>query len=141
VRPGHAAQDNHAHHRYRGTSITRNSLPLGLCLGPYGGPRGVGVSYERGTPVCSLRSETAERVPITVPAIPRLGGSLMFGEQFAATQSRDGSATSVVAGETGGVTGYVSPSEPSDKKASAGYSSSSLLLSSLELSDTQVYGP
>jgi len=24
---------------------------VGLCLGPYGGPRGVGVSYERGTPV------------------------------------------------------------------------------------------
>jgi len=24
---------------------------VGLCLGPYGGPREVGVSYERGTPV------------------------------------------------------------------------------------------
>ena len=32
--------------RYRGTSLIRNCLPLGtysiICLGPYGGPRGVG---------------------------------------------------------------------------------------------------
>ena len=28
----------------------------GLCLGPYGGPRGWAVSYERGTPVLSLIS-------------------------------------------------------------------------------------
>ena len=40
---------------YRGTSLIINSAPLhptvGLCLGPYGGPRGGAVSYERGTPV------------------------------------------------------------------------------------------
>ena len=29
---------------------------VGLCLGPYGVPRGVGVSYERGTPVGWNRS-------------------------------------------------------------------------------------
>jgi hypothetical protein len=27
---------------------------VALCLGPYGGPRGVGVSYGRGTPVSLL---------------------------------------------------------------------------------------
>jgi len=41
-------------HPYRGTCLMRNSPPLGpevgLYLGPYGGPREVGVSYERGTP-------------------------------------------------------------------------------------------
>ena len=41
---------------YRGTSLMRNQPPpyaptVGLCLGPYGDSRGVGVSYERGTPV------------------------------------------------------------------------------------------
>ena len=40
---------------YRGTSLIRNSPPLGPygspALGPYGFPRGVGVSFERGTPV------------------------------------------------------------------------------------------
>ena len=44
--------------RYRGTLPVRDSAPqdptVGLCLGPYGGPEGVGaVSYERGTPVHS----------------------------------------------------------------------------------------
>ena len=42
---------------YRGTSLIRNrSLDptVGLCLGTYGDPRGVSVSYERGDPVaCS----------------------------------------------------------------------------------------
>ena len=28
---------------------------VGLCLGPYGGPGEVGVSYERGTPVPTLK--------------------------------------------------------------------------------------
>ena len=41
---------------YRGTSLIRKNAPpydptVGLCLGPYGGPRGVAVSYKRGTPV------------------------------------------------------------------------------------------
>jgi len=44
---------------YRGTSLIRNSPPLGFygsrCLGPYAGPREVGVSYERGTPVTQNR--------------------------------------------------------------------------------------
>ena len=41
--------------RYRGTSLKRNSRPLGtyssICLGPYCGPREGAVSYERGAPV------------------------------------------------------------------------------------------
>ena len=40
---------------YRGTSLIRKATPedpiLGLRLGPYGGPMGGAVSYERGTPV------------------------------------------------------------------------------------------
>ena len=40
---------------YRGTSLIRNSAPqvptIGLCLGSYGDPRGLGVSHERGSPV------------------------------------------------------------------------------------------
>ena len=40
---------------YTGTSLIRTSPPFNptvvLCLGPYGDPVGVGVSYERGTPV------------------------------------------------------------------------------------------
>ena len=40
---------------YRGTSLTRNTPPVGLYsrpmpLGTYGDPRGLGVSFERGTP-------------------------------------------------------------------------------------------
>ena len=40
---------------------------VGLCLGPYGGPRGEAVSYERGTPVlhrvvpCSVRECSASK--------------------------------------------------------------------------------
>ena len=38
---------------YRGTSLIRNTPTwdptVALCLGTYGDPRGVGVSYERGT--------------------------------------------------------------------------------------------
>ena len=38
----------------RGTPVQETASPydpaVGLCLGPYGVPRGVGVSYERGTP-------------------------------------------------------------------------------------------
>ena len=41
--------------KYRGTSLIRNSSTrrtiIALCLGTYGDPMGVGVSYERGTPV------------------------------------------------------------------------------------------
>ena len=39
---------------YRGTSLTNrppSDPTVGLCLRPYGGPRGEAVSYERGTPV------------------------------------------------------------------------------------------
>jgi len=42
---------------YRGTSLIRHpalGFEVGLCLGAYGGPRGVAVSCERGTPVRSL---------------------------------------------------------------------------------------
>ena len=35
---------------YRVTSLIRNHLPVGSHRGPYGGPRGGAVSYERGTP-------------------------------------------------------------------------------------------
>ena len=28
---------------------------VGQCLGPYGGPRGVAFSYERGTPACDAK--------------------------------------------------------------------------------------
>jgi hypothetical protein len=45
---------------YRGTSLIRKRPPLedpavGLCLGPYDGPRGVAFSYERGTHVGAVR--------------------------------------------------------------------------------------
>jgi len=44
---------------YRGTSLIRNTPPydptVALCLGTYGDLRGVGVSYERGTPVAHTR--------------------------------------------------------------------------------------
>ena len=40
---------------YRGALLIRNTPPVGptvaLCLGTYGDPRGVSVSYEQGTPV------------------------------------------------------------------------------------------
>ena len=43
---------------YRGTSLVRTPPPqdpsVALCLGIYRDPMGVGVSYERGTPVLSL---------------------------------------------------------------------------------------
>jgi len=35
----------------RGTWLINKQLPLGLCIGSYSDPRGLGVSYERGTPV------------------------------------------------------------------------------------------
>ena len=51
---------------YRGTSLVRKPLPLrpsvGLCLGPYGDPRGGAVSYERGTPVGSVRGTHGHQV-------------------------------------------------------------------------------
>ena len=34
---------------------------MGLCLGPYGDPRGWAISYERGTPVKEVRVLTRER--------------------------------------------------------------------------------
>ena len=36
---------------------------VGLCLGPYGGPRGVEVSYERGTPVRECGKGTQGQIP------------------------------------------------------------------------------
>jgi len=42
---------------YRGTSLMRNCFLLGPCSRPYGGPRGVEVSYERGTPVARYHPE------------------------------------------------------------------------------------
>ena len=36
---------------YRGTSLMRKRPAVGICAGPYVGPRGGLVSYERGTPV------------------------------------------------------------------------------------------
>ena len=45
---------------YRGTSLIRPPPPVGPysspCLGIYGDPRGVSVSYERSTPVAGLSS-------------------------------------------------------------------------------------
>ena len=42
---------------YRGTSLIRETPPwdptVALCLGTSGDPRVMGVSYERGTPVCT----------------------------------------------------------------------------------------
>ena len=32
---------------------------VGICAGPFGGPTGVAVSYERGTPAATLRSMEA----------------------------------------------------------------------------------
>ena len=43
--------------RYRGTSLIRTppqAPTVGICLGSYGGPGGLALSYERGAPVCSL---------------------------------------------------------------------------------------
>ena len=44
----------------RGTSLIRNTPPqdpaVALCLGTYGDPRGVGVSFARGTPVVGHRA-------------------------------------------------------------------------------------
>jgi hypothetical protein len=37
--------------RSRWTFMEKLGSTVGLCLGPYGGPRGWAVSYERGTPV------------------------------------------------------------------------------------------
>ena len=34
------------------------ALRLGLCLGPYGGPRGVAVSYKRGAPVVEWKTSS-----------------------------------------------------------------------------------
>jgi len=57
----------------------KKSVPLdpteGLCLGTFAGPRGKGVSYERGTPV-TLRSE----VPVE-PRHPQGGARGGGGEE------------------------------------------------------------
>ena len=56
---------------YRGTSLIRKRPPLGtycsICLGPYGGPRGVAVSYERVTLV-----EQADLVLVRREGVQRL---------------------------------------------------------------------
>ena len=54
--------------QYRGTSLMKNSpLPwdptVGLYLGPYGCPRVVSVSYERGTPVVTSGLESSSAPP------------------------------------------------------------------------------
>ena len=50
---------------------------VGLCLGPYGGPREVGVSYERDTPVC--RTPVSPRVEFEfLAAFGALSGRLKF---------------------------------------------------------------
>jgi len=50
--------------QYRGTSLIRTPLPVGPYSSPMpgtcGDPMGVGISQERGTPVCSLDRTTAE---------------------------------------------------------------------------------
>ena len=38
-----------------GKQLEHKSRCVGLCLRPYGGPRGGAVSYERGTPVLNVR--------------------------------------------------------------------------------------
>ena len=59
---------------YRGTSLIRTASSLdptvGLCLGPYGGPRGGAISYKRGTPVCSYHKanyDVRDRAGTPVP--------------------------------------------------------------------------
>jgi hypothetical protein len=52
-------------HLCRGTSPIRSCAPqdpaVGLCLGPYGGPRRTKVSYERGNPVSSHSGSGSNR--------------------------------------------------------------------------------
>ena len=59
---------------YRGTSLIRNRAPLGpyssICLGPYCGPRGGTVSYERRTPV-SPPPERPNGPTAGPPTLPR----------------------------------------------------------------------
>jgi hypothetical protein len=43
---------------------------VGLCLGPYGGPSGGGVSYERGTPAERSQQFARRFVPHVVSARP-----------------------------------------------------------------------
>ena len=50
---------------------------VGLCVGPYGGPRGGGGSYERGTPVAPFQSIWSHR--FSAPwcfSAPQFGGFL-----------------------------------------------------------------
>jgi len=62
---------------YRGSSLMRKRHPPGpYCrhmLGPYGGPRGGAVSYERGTPVagraCGSQTQIMQTVHIRIPTI------------------------------------------------------------------------
>ena len=42
-------------------SAPQNGPTVGLCPGPYGGPGGGAVSYERGTPVNTVFRQRAER--------------------------------------------------------------------------------
>ena len=48
---------------------------MALCLGTCVGPRGVGVSYERGTPVQGPWAETAPSEGFCIRVSPRLGES------------------------------------------------------------------
>ena len=58
---------------YRGTSLIRNTPPVGpsiaLCIGTYGDPRGVGVSHARDAPTLSLLSG----IPQACEALGQLG--------------------------------------------------------------------
>jgi len=65
---GKSITDQNQHSRtpkFRGTSLMSNPPPVGptvaLCLGTYGDPRGVGISYERGTPVATPYQQPSRR--------------------------------------------------------------------------------
>jgi len=51
---------------------------VGICLGPYGGPREVGVSYERGTPVASRHTPRANQSTDSIVLLPRAIACLQF---------------------------------------------------------------
>jgi len=73
---------------YRGTSLIRKPLPLGpysrAILGPYGGPRGVAISYEPCNPVCAGRcwkrwQPTSRRRSLSPSPSPETRREMLWG--------------------------------------------------------------